>query len=96
MKRTDVGKVNFNQKGRALQLIRSGDNRATLAIIGFPATRWYFILVVSYESQGVAVAIAQEGQDTVTSSADSEKGGQRNSHCAKGASCMVLWLLSHP
>lgn len=66
----DMGKVNFSQKRRAPQLIRSGDNCATLAIIGFPATRWDFILVVSYESQGVALAIAQKGQDTVNSSAD--------------------------
>lgn len=74
MRRTDIGKVNFSQKGRAPQLIRSGDSCATLAITGFPATRWDFTLVVSYENQGVALPIAQQGQDTVKSSADSPRG----------------------
>ena len=68
-----MGKVSFSQKSRAPELIRSGENCATLAIIGFPATRWDFILVVSYESQGVALAVTQDGQDTVNSGADSPR-----------------------
>ena len=73
MKRTDTGKVNFSQKGRAPQLIRSGDNCATLAVTGFPATWWDFILVVSCKSQGVALATAQEGQDDAKRSAASPR-----------------------
>lgn len=67
---------------------------ATLAITGFPATWWDFTLAF-YESQGVALVIAQEGQDTVRSSADSLRRVDKNSCCAKRDCCMDLVLLSH-
>lgn len=35
----EMGKLNLSQKGTAPQLIRSGDNCAALATIGFPYSR---------------------------------------------------------
>lgn len=96
MKRTDVGKVNFRQKGRAPHLIRSGDNCARLTVIGFPATGWDFIFVVSHESQGVALAIAREGQDTVKSSADSLRRADKETPTVQRQPAAWFCCSSHP